>query len=122
MVGPVIWNGPGGRLLTLLMRVSGPSVNGSPVPPVPNRNCWFGGRPGSPPGMVRMTAAGEVVGTPATSGGGSVVYGVLAAWPALMKKLPEPFGGAVILNWRPLAKFGPGEPSALTMPCDRRLS
>ncbi len=38
MVGPVIWNGPGGRLFTLAMRVSGPSVKLKPVPPVPKRN------------------------------------------------------------------------------------
>ena len=72
MVGPVIWNGPGGRPFTLVMRVSGPSLNGRPVPPVPNRNCSFAGRPGSPPGIVRMAAAGGFC-TPATSGGGSVV-------------------------------------------------
>jgi hypothetical protein len=35
--GPVIWNGPGGRLLTSVMRISGPSVKLKPVPPVPKR-------------------------------------------------------------------------------------
>ena len=37
MCGPVSWNGPGGSVVTLLMRVSGPSVKLSPVPPVPYR-------------------------------------------------------------------------------------
>src|SRR5215467_2850736 len=72
MVGPVIWNGPDGSVLTLVMRESGPSVAASPVPPVPNRNWDCGGRPGSPPGMPRMKASGDVAGTPPMSGGGSV--------------------------------------------------
>src|SRR5215472_2954638 len=42
IVGPVIWNGPGGSALTLVMRVSGPSVVARPVPPVANRNCDCG--------------------------------------------------------------------------------
>ena len=58
MLGPVIWKGPGGSELTLVMRVSGPTLLGSPVPPVPNRNWSCGGRPGSPPGIVRMKATG----------------------------------------------------------------
>ena len=43
----------GRQASTLVMRVSGPSVFGRPVPPVPNRNWSCGGRPGSPPGIVR---------------------------------------------------------------------
>src|SRR5713101_781198 len=38
-----------------------------------------------------------------------------------MKNFP-PLGGDTILNWCALAKFGPGEPSALTMPSDKRFN
>src|SRR5215469_1217131 len=96
MFGPVIWNGPGGSVFTLVMRVSGPTVLGRPVPPVPNRNCSEVGSPGSPPGRVRIAAAGGFW-TPARSGAGSVVYRLLFAEPALMKYLP-PLGADVIWN------------------------
>src|ERR1700692_1574825 len=96
MVGPVNWNGPGGRLLTLVMRVSGPTLFGRPVPPVPNRNWSAAGRPGSPPGRPRMAAAGGFC-TPPRSGAGSIEYNDLLADPALMKNFP-PFGPAGVRN------------------------
>src|ERR1700724_4602672 len=96
MGGPVIWNGPGGRVLTLVMRVSGPTLFGRPVPPVPNRNWSAAGSPGSPPGRRRMPAPGGFC-TPARSGAGSTVYKDLLADPALMKNFP-PFGADVIWN------------------------
>src|SRR5205814_6584556 len=97
MVAPVIWNGPGGSVLTLVMRVSGPKVAARPVPPVPNRNWSAAARPGSPPGTPRTAANGALVGTPPMSGAGSVVYRVLLADPALTKNFP-PFGADVIWN------------------------
>src|SRR5437879_4393138 len=56
------------------MRVSGPSVKLSPVPPVPNRNRDCGGSPGSPGGKkggLRMNESAETAGVLATSGGGA---------------------------------------------------
>src|SRR5882757_6618333 len=97
MVGPVNWNGPGGRLSTFVMRVSGPSVKASPVPPVPKRNWSWGDRPGSPPGMLRMAAYGDTAPTPPTSGAGSVAYSDLLFRSALLKNFP-PFGAEVIWN------------------------
>ena len=93
MFGPVSWNGPGGRLLTLVMRVSGPTLTDRPVPPVPNRNWSAGGRPGSPPGMLRMGRP-VAVWTPPRSGAGSVEYKDFLEDGALMKKL-APFGADV---------------------------
>src|SRR5262249_60336003 len=46
IVGPVIWEGPGGRVLALGVRGLGPRGGDRRGPAVPNRNCVCGGTPG----------------------------------------------------------------------------
>src|SRR5215831_15939150 len=118
MSGPVIWNGPGGSVFTPVMRVSGPDENDKPVPPVLSSDC--AADEGGPSPTSVFPKNGGVLGAPATSGGGRKPYTCFCSRSALMKNLP-PLGGATILNCCAFAKFGPGVPSALTIPCDSKL-
>src|SRR5690242_19984512 len=119
MVGPVIWNAPFGRLAALVIRVSTTRA-GRPVAPVVSRNSCAGSMSVSADRSRPVTNGGEVVrcalGAPEVLGGGSVVYGVLLAG-AIQKP-----SCAAAMACADCAKFGPGEPSAFTIPFDNRFA
>src|SRR5258708_34412180 len=87
MFAPVSWNGPGARVLTVVMRISGHTLFGRPVPPVPNRNWSAAGNPGSPPGRLRIAGAGGFC-TPARVGEGSLEYNDLLADLMVVENFP----------------------------------
>src|SRR6185369_5548864 len=118
MVGPVIWKAPFGRLAALVMRVSTTRA-GSPVAPVVSRKSCDGSMSVSDERSRPVTNGGAVVrcalGAPEVLGGGSVAYGVLLAG-ATQKP-----SWAAACACADSAKFGPGVPSAFTIPFDRRF-
>src|SRR5262249_19303108 len=106
------------------MRVSGPLVAGRPLAPVVSNTASAGRRLGSAAWAAATVAKGgglvslPAEGTPFRSGGGNVTYAVLLLSGAPMKYLG--CGGTV--NWAAVGKLGPGVPSSLMIPRDKRLS
>src|SRR5262249_5128740 len=107
------------------MRGSGPVVAppGAPVAPVVSKTRSCGSSDGSiaanvDSGRLKGGAGGlGLAGAAPRVGAGSTEYGVFCMAPTPMK---YPVCGPVV-NCPAAGKFGPGEPLALTMPCDSRF-
>src|SRR6185295_15011626 len=86
-----------------------------PLPPMVSRLYDSSGNPGSAARAADAVAYGALAGVSATISAGSCEYGaVFGGW---MENAPR----ALASHCRARAKFGPGDPSALTMPWDSRL-